>query len=154
MSYPVSPKPAIRPGEAHKVALTSDATPGMRLQDALQSSLPWVLMGWMGGVLILSVRLLLGFVGVRQWRRNLEPLTNGLDLRHLAGLTGLQFLSLSDTSVTDAGLAHLELLTGLWELHLGSTEITGPGLEHLKGLTGLKWLNLADTQVTEAGLAP
>ena len=78
----LSPTPARRPGEPHEaVALTSDAPPGMRLQNALQASLPWVLMGWMGGVLILSVRLLLGFVGVRRWRRNLEPLTNGLDAR-------------------------------------------------------------------------
>jgi len=78
----LSPTPARRPGEAHEpIALASDAPPRMRLQDALQTSLPWVLMGWMGGVLILSVRLLLGFVGVRRWRRDLEPLTNGLEAR-------------------------------------------------------------------------
>jgi beta-lactamase regulating signal transducer with metallopeptidase domain/5-hydroxyisourate hydrolase-like protein (transthyretin family) len=47
----------------------------------LQALLPWVLVVWMSGVLILSVRLLLGFLGVRRWRRNLEPLPDDLKVR-------------------------------------------------------------------------
>ena len=37
--------------------------------------------GWMGGVLILSVRLLLGFLGVRRWRCHVEPLAKDLKAR-------------------------------------------------------------------------
>jgi len=82
VSHTLSPTPAMRPGEAHEpLALASDASPRVRLQDAWQTSLLWVLMGRMGGVLILSVRLLLGFVGVRRCHRNLEPLTDGLEAK-------------------------------------------------------------------------
>ena len=52
-----------------------------KLAGAFQASLPWALVCWIGGVLILSVRLLLGFIGVRRWRRNLESLSDGLDAR-------------------------------------------------------------------------
>lgn len=54
---------------------------GERLEDAFQASLPWALACWMAGVLILSVRLLLGSVGLCRWRRNLEPLPNELKSR-------------------------------------------------------------------------
>jgi beta-lactamase regulating signal transducer with metallopeptidase domain/5-hydroxyisourate hydrolase-like protein (transthyretin family) len=52
-----------------------------RLDRVLQASLPWALVGWIGGVLVLSVRLLLGFLGIRRWRRDLEPLTEDLETR-------------------------------------------------------------------------
>ncbi len=52
----------------------------------LQASLPWALVAWMGGVLILSVRLILGFLGVRRWRRGLEPLGEDLAAR-IVGLS-------------------------------------------------------------------
>ena len=34
----------------------------------------------------------------------------------------------------DAGLKHLKGLTGLQYLDLAGTKVTGPGLEHMKGL--------------------
>ncbi len=82
----------------------------------------------------------------------LEPATDS-DLRHIAGLGGLQFLDLSGTSVTDAGLAQLEGLTKLEWLDLTGTPVTDAGLAHLKGLTGLQELNLHRTRITGPGLA-
>jgi Leucine-rich repeat (LRR) protein len=63
-----------------------------------------------------------------------------LDLRIpllLKGQTSLSELSLSETRVTDAGLAHLRGLKGLTELWLDHTPVTDAGLAHLKGLTNL-----------------
>ena len=74
------------------------------------------------------------------------------DLEHLAGLTKLKSLYLTDTQLTDVGLAHLAGLTKLEWLSLSGTQLTDAGLEHLARLTNLKWLDLSDTQVTDAGL--
>jgi beta-lactamase regulating signal transducer with metallopeptidase domain len=52
-----------------------------RFDSLAQASLPWATVGWMAGVLILSVRLLLGFLGIRWWRRDVEPLAEGLAAR-------------------------------------------------------------------------
>ncbi len=52
-----------------------------RASDYLRLSLPWLLVVWMVGVLILSVRLVMGFIGVYRWRRHLEPLPEGLAQR-------------------------------------------------------------------------
>ena len=73
------------------------------------------------------------------------------------GLTQLQWLQLSYTKVTDAGLAHLDGLTQLHYLELADTEVTDAGLVHLEGLTQLQELVLygsdgGDCQVTDAGV--
>ncbi len=73
------------------------------------------------------------------------------DLKHLKGLTQLQWLYLSDTKVTDAGLEHLKGLTQLKRLGLSSTKVTDAGLEHLQKLTLLQVLYLPD-RITDAGL--
>ncbi|MHC4527623.1 MAG: hypothetical protein ACYS29_07095, partial [Planctomycetota bacterium] len=52
-----------------------------RISEYLHASLPWALAGWMAGVLVMSTRLLLGFVGVYRWRRRLEPLSQDLGRR-------------------------------------------------------------------------
>lgn len=52
-----------------------------RASDYLRLSLPWLLVVWMVGVLILSVRLVMGFIGVYRWRRQIEPLPEGLTQR-------------------------------------------------------------------------
>jgi len=52
-----------------------------RFYNALESSLPWAIAVWIIGVILLSGRLLLGFVGVFRWRRNLKPLPEGLARR-------------------------------------------------------------------------
>ena len=74
-------------------------------------------------------------------------------LAHLAGLTNLEALELSQLSaVTDAGLVHLKGMSKLVELHLSDTKITDAGLAHLKGLANLTRLGLSGTQVSDAGL--
>ena len=55
--------------------------------------------------------------------------------------------------MTDAGLQHLAGLTRLEWLELSQTQVTDAGLQHLAGLTGLRRLDLSQTQVTDAGVA-
>jgi internalin A len=78
------------------------------------------------------------------------------NMRHLAGLAGLQFLRVgaTDTSLAhfDTSMAHLGGLTELWGLDLSSAQISGSGLEHLRGLPKLEYLSLMSTPVTDAGL--
>jgi hypothetical protein len=74
-------------------------------------------------------------------------------LAHLKGLTALEWLSLRHTQVSNAGLAHLKGLTVLETCDLGNTQISDAGLAHLRGLTALKGLALRNTQISDAGLA-
>lgn len=64
------------------------------------------------------------------------------------------WLDLSDTRVTDAGLAVVAQLVHLTRLHLEQTGVGDGGLVHLKGLRYLEYLNLYGTAVTDAGLDP
>jgi len=69
-------------------------------------------------------------------------------------LPDLRSLDLSDSRVTDTGLAGLAALTGLEELVLiGDIGVTDAGLAHLRGLTRLRKLDLRSTRVTPAGVA-
>ena len=71
----------------------------------------------------------------------------------LKGLIGLQFLSLSDTRVSDATLAELKGMVHLQELELNNTLVSDAGLLHLKGLTQLSRLVLTGgTRVTDSGI--
>jgi beta-lactamase regulating signal transducer with metallopeptidase domain len=45
-----------------------------KIADYLHTSLPWAISAWLVGVFVLSMRLLMGFVGVHRWRQGLEPL--------------------------------------------------------------------------------
>ncbi len=72
-------------------------------------------------------------------------------LAQLKGLTHLQALHLSGTEVTDAGLAHIKEMSELRSLELPQG-VTDAGLARLQGLGGLQVLNLAGTQVSDAGL--
>lgn len=74
------------------------------------------------------------------------------ELRHLAGLAGLQSLGLANTAIDDAGLEYLKGLTQLQGLDLCSTKVSDAGVEHLKGLTQLHGLALCRTKVSDAGL--
>jgi CheY-like chemotaxis protein len=71
----------------------------------------------------------------------------------LASLDDLQFLSLAETRIGDAGLVHLEGLSRLQELHLDHTQITDAGLKRLAALPKLEILDLKGTRITDAGLA-
>ena len=60
-------------------ATVADSIPlSQRISDWLNVSMPWILVIWMVGVVVLSVRLLMGFVGVYRWRHHLEPLPERL----------------------------------------------------------------------------
>ncbi len=62
-------------------ALTNSIPLSQRISDWLNVSMPWLLVTWIVGVVVLSVRLVMGFVGVYRWRHNLEPLPERLALR-------------------------------------------------------------------------
>lgn len=74
-------------------------------------------------------------------------------LKHLRGLTKLEYLSLNGPQITDEVLAHLSGLKRLNRLNLGiarvsdagfsSTNITGAGLVHLRHLTQLRDLRIS-----------
>jgi Leucine-rich repeat (LRR) protein len=74
-------------------------------------------------------------------------------LAQLAGLGSLQRLDLSNTQVSDAGLAQLAGLGSLQRLDLSNTQVSDAGLAHLAGLGSLQTLDLRETQVSDAGLA-
>jgi Leucine-rich repeat (LRR) protein len=74
-------------------------------------------------------------------------------LAHLRGLKKLQQLGLADCpGISDAGIAHLKGLTRLRVLTLYNDKVTDEGLIQLKGLTELSYLNVHHTQVTDAGV--
>jgi len=67
-------------------------------------------------------------------------------------MKSLLVLSLSNTSITDAGLARIGELEELRSLDLSRTKITDRGLSQLGVLAKLSELGLADTAVTDEGL--
>jgi mono/diheme cytochrome c family protein len=76
------------------------------------------------------------------------------DLAALTPIAGhVLWLDLSETRVTDAGLAVVSRLPNLTRLHLNRTAITDAGLAQLATLPRLEYLNLYGTAVTDAGLA-
>jgi hypothetical protein len=72
-------------------------------------------------------------------------------LAHLKDLN-LGTLNLSYTNTSDAGLKHLKTLTQLFSLDLKGTKITDAGLEYLKGLDNLYELDILETEVTDEGI--
>jgi serine/threonine protein kinase/Leucine-rich repeat (LRR) protein len=75
------------------------------------------------------------------------------DVKRLEGVTGLQQLDLSDSQVTDAGLAVVQKLTGLWRLKLGGTKIGDDGINHVASLASLRDLTLEKSMISDAALA-
>ena len=86
-------------------------------------------------------------------RLNVSPQAS-TDLSPLGRLQpeDLQYLQLSSTRVTNAGLSYLRGLTGLRVLWLYDTQVNDTGLVHLQGLTGLRVLNLRSTLVSQSGV--
>lgn len=75
--------------------------------------------------------------------------TTDADLARVAGVVGLEKLSLAQTRVTDAGLDQLRDLRSLRELDLYFAEFfTDDGMASLRGLVQLERLNLRGTKVT------
>jgi ankyrin repeat protein/beta-lactamase regulating signal transducer with metallopeptidase domain len=58
----------------------AEATPEPKA-NRLQEWLPWAVGFWMLGVTVLSLRLLLGYIGIQRWRRCVEPLPQELTQR-------------------------------------------------------------------------
>jgi hypothetical protein len=74
-------------------------------------------------------------------------------MAHLSFLTGLQWLYLNNTAVTDLGPPHLKSVTDLQALSLVGAKVTDAGLGCLKELTRIQALVLSGTAVSDAGLA-
>ena len=70
----------------------------------------------------------------------------------LLGLTGLEWLSLTETAVGNPGVACLDGLEHLNRLSLRGTGITDGVVGVLAALPNLVWLSLADTAVTITGV--
>ena len=66
----------VRPGVAVRPAPGDGTRASAR--GRLEVWLPWAVAFWMVGVVLLSVRLLLGYVGIWRWRRGLRPLPEAL----------------------------------------------------------------------------
>lgn len=73
-------------------------------------------------------------------------------MQHIVHLTGLQELYLSDSTVSDQGLALLRPLRSLQRISIYHTAIGDEGLLNLALIPGLKWLTCSGTSVTEDGL--
>lgn len=73
-------------------------------------------------------------------------------LSHLAHLSGLEELYLSNTKVSDNGLRKLNTLRNLKRLYIYHTGISDFGLLNLIQLAGLKTLTCSGTGATEEGL--
>ncbi len=83
----------------------ADSIPlGQRISDWLNVSMPWVLVIWMVGVIVLSVRLVMGFVGVYRWRHHLEPLPERLAQRIASLSDGLGMRNFSCVFISPAVL--------------------------------------------------
>ena len=75
------------------------------------------------------------------------------DLRALEGMKDLKSLGLNKTHVTDAGMPSLAGLTKLHDLGFEGTKVTDQGMAALKGMTELENLYVGMTDVTVKGLA-
>jgi|GEM_PF-503014 len=75
------------------------------------------------------------------------------DMRALEGMKDLKNLGLSKTKITDAGMPKLAGLTKMHDLGLEGTKITDKGMAALKAMTELDNLYVGMTDVTAKGLA-
>lgn len=73
-------------------------------------------------------------------------------MSNIVHLTGLQELYLSDTKITDQGLASLRSLVSLQRISIYHTAISDKGIFNLVQVLGLKWLTCSGTNATEEGL--
>jgi hypothetical protein len=78
--------------------------------------------------------------------------TTDAGLAHAAAAKNLKQLGLRDTQVSDRGLGIVRHFEQLEELDLSGTQITDEGLACLEGLPRLKLLWLADCKVTDGAL--
>ena len=74
------------------------------------------------------------------------------DLRVVEGMNDLKSLGLNKTNITDAGMPSLAGLTKLHDLGFEGTKVTDKGMAALKGMTELENLYVGMTDVTAKGL--
>ena len=72
-------------------------------------------------------------------------------LEHIEHLTGLDELYISDTRISDQGLARLRPLVSLRRMSIYHTAISDKGIFNLVVIPGLKWLTCSGTSATEEG---
>jgi len=97
----------------------------------------------------------IGFLGELQPNDLQSLFLYGCDdtvMGHIAHLTGLQELYLSDADITDHGVALLRPLASLQRLSIYHTAISDKGIMNLVQIPGLKWLTCSGTAATEEGL--
>ena len=89
----VPPEGAISPEAGTSIPVIPKLTPVTntipipeRIYSSLHNTLPWLLVIWMVGVIVLSMRLLMGFIGVHRWRHHLETLPERL-VQRIASLS-------------------------------------------------------------------
>ena len=75
------------------------------------------------------------------------------DLAALTSLTSLKILTLNETDITDAAAPLIAQLSGLYSLDLSGTQIADAGLAHISELADLLIIRLDFTGVTNAGMA-
>lgn len=82
------------------------------------------------------------------------PKTTGdAELALLDDLPNLLDLMQCGSRVTDAGLRHVAQLTEIRVVNLSDSQVTDAGLEQLRGLSNLRNLDVSDTHVTDEGAA-
>jgi len=69
------------PGTAREITPVSSEGVRRKISNSIRVFIPSALAVWSTGVLVLSIRLLLGLIGVCRWRRNLQPLPGALSER-------------------------------------------------------------------------
>ena len=84
-----------------------------RFSAMLDISMPWVPVIWMLGVIVLSLRLLAGFIGIHRWRSNLKPLPDGLSARvdslsARLGMAGFSRVFISPTAMQAMAVGYLK----------------------------------------------
>ncbi|MFZ4778850.1 MAG: hypothetical protein ACOYM3_26080, partial [Terrimicrobiaceae bacterium] len=85
---------------------------------------------------------------------NLSDTTFGdEDMRALSGMKELKQLGLNRTKISDAGMPSLAVLTKLHDLGLEGTKVTDKGMAALEDMTELENLYVGMTDVTTKGLA-
>ena len=80
------------------------------------------------------------------------PVTDAC-LAHLKHMPNLRCLTLMRTHISDDGLEHVAQMDNLEDLSLCGTQLTDVGLERLSGMRHLRYLDLHDTAITDSGLA-
>lgn len=87
------------------------------------------------------------------WLDMSETAVTDRGLAVLKGFKNLTRLSLDQTAVSDAGLVHLPALPHLKYLNLYGTKVSDQGLKVVAGCKNLKSIYLWQTQVTSQGVA-